>query len=183
VTSFEDFGADLAAGLAEPPQTCDVDLAILETEVKLGCTTAMLLCLDREHRLAFVLGTVFDLAGADAAGICGVEPATYRKRLSRARERIRIFMSGACGLVNPEATCRCARRVRPALATGRVDPRRLLFAPAAAISLRPAVEQMERLHATAEIFRCHPRYTTPDRVVEAVQAALASGRYPLLTDG
>jgi RNA polymerase sigma factor (sigma-70 family) len=175
--SFDAFAADLLDGLADPPERGDVDLDLLEAEVKLGCTKAMLLCLDRDHRLAFVLGTVFDLPGVDAAAICDVDPPTYRKRLSRARARIRRFMDGNCGLVNPTAACTCARRIRPAINTGRVDPQQLLFASPTNL----AMTQMEHLHATAAVFRAHPRYATPARVVHAVRAALTSGRYSLVT--
>jgi RNA polymerase sigma factor (sigma-70 family) len=177
--SFDAFAADLRDGLADPPERTDVDLGLLETEVKIGCTHAMLLCLDRDHRLAFVLGTVFDLPGADAAAICEVDPPTYRKRLSRARARIRHFLASNCGLVNRDAACTCARRIRPAVAASRVDPRRLLFATTGS-AVAPAVEQMEHLHATAAVFRSHPRYAAPQRVVDAVRTVLASGRYPFI---
>jgi hypothetical protein len=86
-------------------------------------------------------------------------------------------MDGNCGLVNSDAACTCARRIRPAISTGRVDPHRLLFAS----PTEPAIAQMERLHTTAAIFRSHPRYTAPDRVVDAIRTVLASGRYPLVT--
>ena len=33
-------------------------------------------------------------------------------------------MNSSCGLVNPEAFCRCARRVPKAIAAGRIDPGR-----------------------------------------------------------
>lgn len=112
----------------------------------------MLLCLDRDHRLTFVLGAVFELPGVDAAAICDIDPPTYRKRLSRARARIRRFMDGHCGLVNPNAACTCARRIRPAVSAGRVDPQRLLFAA----TTGPAIAQMEHLHTPAAIFRAHP---------------------------
>jgi RNA polymerase sigma factor (sigma-70 family) len=174
---FDAFAADLRDGLADPPERGDVDLDLLETEVKLGCTNAMLLCLDRDHRLAFVLGTVFGLSSVDAAAICEIDPATYRKRLSRARARIRRFLDNNCGLVNPSTACSCARRIRPAISRGRIDPRRLLFAS----TTKPAVTQMEHLHAAAAVFRSHPRYAAPQRVVDAVRAVLASGRYPLIT--
>jgi RNA polymerase sigma factor (sigma-70 family) len=174
---FDAFAADLRDGLADPPERGDVDLNLLEREVKLGCTNAMLLCLDRDHRLAFVLGTVFELPSVDAAAICEIDPATHRKRLSRARARIRRFLENNCGLVNAGDACTCARRIGPAIGTGRVDPRHLLFVS----TTEPAVTQMERLHATAAVFRSHPRYAAPQRVVDAVRAVLASGRYPLIT--
>jgi RNA polymerase sigma factor (sigma-70 family) len=179
--SFEDFGADLADGLADPPERTAADLRILEEEVKVGCTQAMLLCLDREHRLAFVLGSVFNLPGADAATICGTDPQTYRKRLSRARSRIRTFMTGHCGLINTEAACTCRRRITAALAAGRVDPDHLLFATAPRRMLAPAVGQMEDLHAAAAVFQSHPGYATPERVVAGIRQVLASGRFPLVS--
>src|SRR5262245_35782086 len=179
--SFEAFGADLADGLADPPERTGVDLNLLEQEVKVGCTQAMLLCLGREDRLAFVLGSVFNLTGADAATVCGTDPQTYRKRLSRARERIREFMGAHCGLVNTNAACTCRRRITAAMRTGRVDPDRLLFATAARRTLAPAMAQMEDLHATATVFRSHPNYATPDRVVAGVRSVLGSGRFPLIT--
>ena len=76
---------------------------------------ALLQCLERSERIAYVLGGIFDLPSAEAAWILDVTPAAYRKRLERARQRIRSFMNSTCGLVNPGAFCRCARRTSAAL--------------------------------------------------------------------
>jgi hypothetical protein len=146
----------------------------------------MLLCLDRDHRVAYVLGDVFELKSEDAAYVLAIEPATIRKRLSRARERLRAFMRAHCGLVNEAVPCPCARRVETAIRTGRVDPARLLFAghPKRARRALPVlvqVSEMERLHSIAGIFRSHPDYTAPDRVMEGVQRLLASEKFNLLT--
>ena len=175
--SFEEFGEDLAAGLDVPAP----DDPLLEEEVKVGCTHAMLLCLDREHRLAYVLGEVFGLGSEDAAWVAGVSPAAYRQRLSRARARVRGFMEGHCGLVDPSNACRCSRRVGVALATGRVDPRELLFAGRAGV--RSEVADMERLHAAAALLRSHPRYAAPGRVAEEVLRIVRSGRSSVLDEG
>ena len=67
----------------------------------------MLQCLERGERVAFVLGGIFELPSAEAAWILGVTPAAYRKRLERARQRLRAFMNSTCGIVNPEAFRRC----------------------------------------------------------------------------
>ncbi len=61
-------------------------------EVKVGCTLALLQCLKREERLAFILGTIFEFSANQAAKICEVTPTTYRKRLSRAKHKIKNFM-------------------------------------------------------------------------------------------
>jgi RNA polymerase sigma factor (sigma-70 family) len=177
--TFESFGRDLAEGLAEAPAALGdgPDQALLEQEVKIGCTQAMLLCLDRDERIAYILGDVFELRSDDAGQVLGIEPAAFRKRLSRARQRVREFMRGHCGLVSPEAACSCARRVQPAVRRGRVDPGRLLFAgrgdPAPRrLPVLEAVDEMEQLHDIAAIHQGHPRYRTPERVTDEIRRVL-----------
>jgi RNA polymerase sigma factor (sigma-70 family) len=166
--SFDAFGEDLASGLDEPADTRGVDEELLAEEVKVGCTQGMLLCLDRPHRIAYVLGDILELPGDEAAAILDIEPASYRKRLQRARERIQRFMRGHCGLVDPANPCRCSRRIGTAIASGRVDPDNLLFAR----RVGEHVERIERMRDAAAIFRSHPELRAPDRVVAAVMAAV-----------
>lgn len=137
-----------------------------------------------EHRLAFVLGDIFALPGEQAAQILDVTPAAYRKRLSRARERIRAFMEGNCGLVNPANACRCARRIGRAANAGRTDPERPLFAthPRRSETVRTAVVEMERLHTAAAVFRSHPDYQAPAVVGDGIARLLQTARDPLLAD-
>jgi RNA polymerase sigma factor (sigma-70 family) len=99
--NFSAFATQLATGLADPPAAAssDPDQALLVEEVKIGCTQGMLLCLDREHRIAYVIGEVFELSSEEAAAVLGISAAAYRKRLSRAREKLRAFMANHCGLV------------------------------------------------------------------------------------
>ena len=162
--TFEQFGEDLATGLDEPFDRRGVDDEILAEEVKVGCSQAMLLCLDREHRAAFVLGDVFELPSEDAAYVLEITPAAYRKRLSRARSRIQAFMSDHCGLASPVNPCRCRRRMGAAIRQSRLDPDHLLFAR----DVRRHVDQMERLHDAAAVFRSHPPLRAPERVAEAI---------------
>src|SRR5262245_9971782 len=51
--SFDEFGEDLAHGLADAPPGVEnePERVLLLEEIKIGCTLGMLLCLDREHRL------------------------------------------------------------------------------------------------------------------------------------
>ena len=178
--SFDEFGADLAAGLDRAYAAPGVDDALLEEEVKVGCTQAMLLCLDRGHRAAYIVGEVFDLPSDEAAWILELTPAAYRKRLSRARERIRSFMEGHCGLVRAENPCRCRRRIGTAIATGRVDPDHPLFARAGAV--RRGIAEMEGLHASAAVLRSHPETRAPDALARRVLDVLAGDGLSLLAD-
>jgi RNA polymerase sigma factor (sigma-70 family) len=166
--TFDEFADDLAQGRDRAFAAPDIDDALLEEEVKVGCTQAML------------LGEVFDLPSGDAAWILDLTPAAYRKRLSRARERIGAFMEGHCGLVRAENPCRCARRIGTAIATGRVDPDHLLFARTGAV--RRGIAEMEGLHASAAVFRSHPETRAPDALARRVLDILADDRLSLLDD-
>lgn len=185
--TFAAFGNQLAEGLAEPPASsaCEPDQALLEEEVKIGCTQGMLLCLSREDRIAYILGDVFELESSEAADVLDISAATYRKRLSRARERLRAFMRGHCGLVNQAAACRCARRITTAVKAGRVQPGNLQFAGRGRPLAEPSaiareVGEMEDLHRIAAIYRSHPACSAPERLVSAVRRALATqGRHLL----
>ncbi|HZR70774.1 MAG TPA: RNA polymerase sigma factor [Burkholderiales bacterium] len=161
--SFEEFGEDLARGLEDdsPREERDPDHELLLEEVKIGCTLFMLMCLDRDHRLAYILGEIVELDHHEAAEVLEIAPAAFRKRLSRARASITSFMTSRCGLANPANACRCRRRVATAVALGRVDRAKLLFAssldqakhfPQVLVKIR----QLEETRRAAALYRSHP---------------------------
>jgi len=175
--SFETFEGMLEAGLATEAHEAPED-PILEEEVKLGCTHTMLMCLDREHRAAFVLSEVMDLSGEEGAEVLGISPAAFRKRVSRARRRLREFMEANCGLVSEAAACRCRRQVGPSIAAGLLDPEHLLYAlhPERARTdrgARRAYEAIGRAQRYLAVLRSHPDYAAPESVRERIREALA----------
>jgi RNA polymerase sigma factor (sigma-70 family) len=158
--SFEAFGRDLAQGLSDDAAD-DVENGLLLEEVKIGCTLAMLLCLDRDRRLAYILGEILELDHNEAGEVLGVSPAVFRKRLSQARSQISSFMLSRCGLADPANACRCRKRVDAAVALGRVDPSRLLFASSQqqARGFPRVLAEIRRLDDTrraAALYRSHP---------------------------
>ncbi len=165
--TFQRFGEELDEGLSDAPALpATGETALLLEEVKVGCTLGMLTCLDRAHRLAYILGEILEMEGDEAASVLAIRPAAFRKRLSRAREAIVAFTRAKCGLVNPERACRCHRRVAHALRLGRVDPQHLLFATDANKAQRfPAVlaeiRRLEDVRRAAALFRSHPRFAAP----------------------
>ena len=167
--TFARFGGDLLDGLAANPEP---DPVLIE-EVKRGCTLAMLCCLDRDQRLAFVLSDVFDLSHAEAADLCGVDEATFRQRLSRGRRALEAFTRSYCGLVNTAAPCRCDRRVARAEQLGRLHRSNPVLARWPAGEVDTAVREMESLHEAASVFRLHPAYRAPETVLARVHDALA----------
>lgn len=118
--TFDMFAADLESGLvADPPKAPDD--ALLLNELRISCTMAMLLCLKMESRLAYVLGDIFELDHGEASQILELTPATYRKRLSRARSEVEAFTSRHCGIVSTSAKCACPRRLPAAMEARRVQ--------------------------------------------------------------
>ena len=162
------------------------DAEILAHKVRLTCTQAVLRCLERSERVAYVLGEIFELPSPEAAWILEITPAAYRKRLERARQRIRAFMNSTCGLVNPDAFCRCARRVPKAVAIGRINPERLQLTAHPVTSygrdVAAAAAQLGTLHDAAAVLRAHPDYAAPRDKTSAILALLHSGRFPLLDE-
>lgn len=162
--TFARFGDDLLDGLAAEP---DPD-PVAARDVKLGCTMAMLTCLDRDHRAAYVLCDVFDLANPLAEEILEISGETLRQRLSRARRSLEAFTTSFCGVISRDAPCRCSKRVARAEQLGRISRHRSTLDVEAAT----ATLEMEQLHSTAELMRSHPEYQAPHRMVEKVTAIL-----------
>jgi hypothetical protein len=146
----------------------------------------MLQCLDRPQRVAYILGEVFQLPSETGAAVCDTTPTAYRKRLSRARTKVRAFVAEHCGIVNPDAPCRCTRRVDAAIRAGRIDPAAPTFVGhpslAAPPSITAAVAEMEDLHDAAALFRSHPDFAAPERVTQAVVQVVTSRAPTLLED-
>jgi RNA polymerase sigma factor (sigma-70 family) len=179
--TFDLFGKDLDEGLSEGPPTVEgsVDEALLLEEVKVGCTLGMLSCLDRPHRLAYILGEILEMDGPEAARILEIDRTTYRKRLSRARADIVTFMKAKCGLVRPDRPCRCRRRVRLAIDRGRVDHRHLLFASDADKAQRfPSVlaeiRRLEETRRAAALYRSHPDLVAPESLTRELRRLITT---------
>jgi RNA polymerase sigma factor (sigma-70 family) len=173
-SSFEELGANLdaavaAMGGATPPTPADETLL---NEAKTVCTEGMLLCLDRPHRLAYILGEILELAGDEAAAILEIEPAAFRKRLSRAREEMEAFLAGRCGLANPENACRCAKLLPVALGAGIVDASRLRYASLPARQADRLLIGIEKARTAAEVFRSLPTYGAPEDFASFVRTLL-----------
>ena len=175
--TFSDFSNELRIGL-DRPAYLGADKDILEEEVKTGCTLGMLLCLSPELRMAFILGTVFNLNSNEASQTLEITPELFRKRLSRGKESLEHFMNSHCGLINESRPCRCGKRIPYALDAKRIDSRYLLFVS----KTNEYNRQMEELHDAAGIFKNHPDFKTPSHMLSNIFNLLKSNRYTILKD-
>ncbi|AGC46699.1 RNA polymerase sigma-E factor [Myxococcus stipitatus DSM 14675] len=170
-TSFEAFAEDLAEGRDEHAVERTED-AILHQQLKLRCGRALLQCLDADHRIAFVLGELLELPSNDAAEILDIEPAAFRKRLSRARTALSDFLNKQCGVVNPSAPCACHRRLGRALEKGRVEPAEL---PDESLpALRARLSTLSELRRVTAFYRSEPASTNRTDFVATLRSMLGS---------
>jgi RNA polymerase sigma factor (sigma-70 family) len=188
--SFEELAQRIEAGLAitagEVRET-GADQPLLVREMELECTQGMLLCLDREQRVAYILGEIFEVSSQEGAAILDITPDAFRQRLARARKALRGYMQGICGLVNPANPCRCSRQVYAAIKVGEMKPGQPLpFAghptlPPISISPATASRELATLDRVAALFRSHPNYAAPETFITEVKRLLTSEQFHLLT--
>jgi RNA polymerase sigma factor (sigma-70 family) len=170
ITTFSAYGdaLDNTPDL-EPPdwRGASPDTNLLMTEVMLACTSGMLLCLDREQRLTYILSAILGVSDAVGADVLEITRANFRQRLSRARRDLCNFMNNKCGLVNKSNPCRCAKKTRGFIQAGHVDPNNLLFSRDRMTEVRQAAPKAFETIRTlddkcAAIYRRHPFYKPPD---------------------
>lgn len=168
--TFADMGRSLDAcdDSALPDESLlPVGHGLLVEEAKLGCVTAMLMCLDRRQRLAFILGEIFGVTGEQGGEVMEITPENFRQLLARARRDLYEFMQNKCGLVNTANPCRCAKKAGAFMRHGWLDPKRRQFTPHHIAAVRDAapgrldeLDAVQRAHA--EIYRAAPLSDAPE---------------------
>lgn len=182
--SFESIEPELIAIRPTRDLERDVDFARQRARVELACLHGMLLCLPRDQRMALILGMVLEVEGPDGAVLLGITPERYRKRLSRAKQRLGEFMQRRCGLIAKEAACRCEHWV------GREDASRRLVAyleVGAALERSGEHERLaavygEEIDALEQIAQLYRRrdLQAPERVLRGIMQAIGGRDWALL---
>ncbi len=95
-------------------------------EMNLSCMSGMLLCLNREQRLIYIIG---EMLGGDhniGSEIMNMSRDNFRAKLKKARKDLYSFMNKKCGLVNKDNPCRCHKKVKVAVDMKVIDAKNLL---------------------------------------------------------
>lgn len=171
-----EFGA-AQEGFHAQPGTLSPEEKVAARQVALGCTQNMLMALDREQRLIYVLDAVFGLPSRQAAEVLAISPEAFRQRLARARARLENFTGNTCGLVNPDAACKCERQL-PALTHMRASgaalpPSIVAIHRSEMLEAERQFDAFVRLCDTAALFRAHPQYQVPAALHGAIRAVLS----------
>jgi RNA polymerase sigma factor (sigma-70 family) len=172
VSSFEAYFDDIAA-VPDDDSAGEIKGEAVE-ELRLRCTTGMLMCLDREQRLTFILGAMFAAPHDIAAEILEISVPNFRVRLHRARNDLHSWMNDRCGLVNQSNPCRCHKKTRALVERGLVDPSRLVFNTGYVVRIedvarrraRTAMEAVDDIHE--RLFVTHPFHLSKSRITEEI---------------
>lgn len=152
----------------EPADT--PEMARVTEDLKIGCVMGTLLCLDRTQRLVFILAVAFGVTDSEGSDLLGMSRDAFRQTLSRARGKLRKYMGGNCGLVNPEARCRCRKKVKAFVDSGAYSVDRLNYLVPDRPAMREIVARVEERFGEEvdsrfqELFRSHPFYSGKDMI-------------------
>jgi predicted DNA-binding protein (UPF0251 family) len=161
---------------------------LLEAEMRAACMQALMLCLDREHRLAFILGTVMDVGSQEGAYVMDIAQAAFRKRLSRARAKILGFLKGNCDLFEKGGRCRCGTLGAGYVEKGWLDLKRTVFAAGdepedGYRTLRDYLADLDDLQRVSALFKESPRKKPSNDLAEKLKTLLSADKYSSLLQG
>ncbi|MEO1011691.1 MAG: RNA polymerase sigma factor [Bacteroidota bacterium] len=170
---FEDYSKLIDSGQSNSVEYASNfgELSILEEEVKVSCTQGLLLCLKPVDRLVYILSEILEFNGNEGAEILGIAPDNFRKKLSRSRQKIRSFLSGKCGLANPDNPCRCHKKIDFLVDKKVIDPKRLRYAHLTKRSI-DLVSRIGELEKTVAIYRSVPNITAPETILKTIKETI-----------
>ena len=131
-------------------------------ELRINCTTGMLMCLSRDQRMVYILGELFNIGHHLGGEILEISPGNFRIKLMRARKDLYQWMNKKCGLVNKDNPCRCSKKTKGYIKAGKVDADNLQFntrfqskikhfSAKNAVEITNTVEELNR-----KVFQDHP---------------------------
>jgi len=153
-------------------------------EIRISCLQGLLLCLDREHRLAFLLVDIFGVNSEQGSAILEITATAFRKRLSRARERIQDFLTRNCALINPDNPCKCENYLASYIVDGKLNDEHIVFAKHPyrlknEESALNCVKEMDELNKIAALYKRYPDFHAPDVFIENIRGLVRSKTYKL----
>lgn len=166
-TSFTECADDIEK-IADHSVGTLIESAILVEELKLKCWTAMLLCLNRRHRIVYILGEIFDVRESLGSEIVDVSKDNFRQMLCRARKKINNFMEQNCSNMNPDNPCRCSRNLKGFIENGFLNPECIQYYHEDVKKIRQVIyERQDEFDALKQadvqfLYQGHPFYESPD---------------------
>lgn len=187
--SFEEMASLIVSDWPKPWRELEAEplQELIVEEFRIACLQMVLLGLDRGHRLAYILGSVFDVSGKEGAAVLQIRPATFRKRLQRSRNRIQTFLLTHCALIKPENPCLCERQTDHMLCKGKIEKNNFLFVnhPCSVRhepSIMERLKELDELQRINTIFKQHPGIETPKNFVANLRNLIDSDRFTVFQE-
>lgn len=161
---------NLIATVADQDLTDHEQVELMDSieELRIRCTSGMLLCLKRTQRMAYILGDMFEMDHNLGAEIMGISKGNFRIKLMRARQDLSSWMNRRCSLINKANPCKCPKKTKGFIEAGFVDPDDLKFNT----RYKNTIAQLSKKKATAivhtveditrEVFQSHPFQEPPE---------------------
>ncbi len=170
--TFEQFGQ----GLDQLPDeslsnySYEVEEKLLVQEAKISCMKGMLLCLDREQRLIYIIGELFEFPDSVGSEIMEISKQNFRTKLHRAKKQLYNFMDHKCGLINTSNPCRCHRKTAGFVKMGYVDPVTLNFQRDVISEINAVIDKKVEIYSDEvlpdyqKLYQEHPFLKSPDKL-------------------
>jgi len=177
--TFELLAVDLDKGLrfGARQKAPAADEPLLAYEVFIECAQRMLHCLDSSTRMALVLVDICDLSNDEAAAVLEIGEDALRQRVSRARRELAAFLTGSCGLANPNAACHCLKQVPAALAIGSIQKACVTSPTQDVNDIAAELQVLNELARATKMLRALPELNAPEQLVTEIRKVLSSDRY------
>lgn len=130
IKGFEEYGRELSDfpdHLFPSEYENTPEKSVILEEIKLSCTAGMLMCLDREQRLIYILGAIFEIDHVLGSEILDISKDNFRQKLSRAKSQLGSFMNGQCSLVKATNSCKCSKKAKSFIDAGMVNPKKMTY--------------------------------------------------------
>jgi RNA polymerase sigma factor (sigma-70 family) len=128
ITTFDNYGIELEKMQHEVLSEVEkMEMQAQIEDAKIGCMSGMLLCLDREQRIVYILGEIFSIDHRIGSEMLEISKDNFRQKLTRARKDLYNFMNQKCSLVNTQNPCRCDKKTKSFIKAGWVDKDKLKF--------------------------------------------------------
>ena len=167
--SFDEFQEQLLDGISDSIGYTQnkAEQNLLTLEAKVGCSHAMLQCLNRESRVVYILGEILELTSQEGAVVLNLSPENFRQKLSRVRKKIQEFVNTNCGLVNSSCACRCDKKVDSSIQKGMIQPKELLFVERG--EGHSLIEEIDSIQSEVNLFQSNPKYNTPEVMLTEIK--------------
>ncbi len=162
------------------------NLPFLIYNIQMACTNAMLLCLSKNYRIAYILGEVFRVSSDEGAWILNIENDLYRKRLSRARFQMEEFLGKQCSLASSNNPCKCNNRIRYMEKKGKIQSyleySKILESSGKWTVTSVLYPEIKKIRKVAEIYKNIPNLEPKDETLIKIQNLLTNNSLQILID-